>query len=170
MLDASTNDAYSYVMTKRGSPLQDEIRQSKPFTSNRQEATLAILRTADVVRRRLAEFFDQHGLTAQQYNVLRILRGAGEDGLPTLTIGERMLERTPGVTRLVDRLAKKGWVRRERSPDDRRQVFCFITSEGLGLLAGLDELVVRLDDSALGRLEDTQVEPLLELLDTIRSA
>lgn len=157
-------------MTRRHSPLQAEIGQTKPFASNRQEATLALLRTADVVRRRLSEFFDGHGLTIQQYNVLRILRGAGDDGLPTLTIGERMLERTPGVTRLVDRLEKKGWVRRQRSPTDRRQVFCFITDEGLALLAGLDEPVVHLDDTALGRLQDDQVEPLVKLLDVVRSA
>ena len=157
-------------MPSRRSPLRDEISQSKPFASHRQEAMLALLRTADVVRRRLSEFFDDHGLTIQQYNVLRILRGAGDGGLPTLAIGERMLERTPGVTRLVDRLERKGWVRRRRSPADRRQVFCFISDEGLALLTGLDEPVLRLDDMSLGRLDDGQVELLLELLEAVRAA
>lgn len=155
-------------MTKRTSPLQHEIRQSKPFGSDREEATLAILRTADIVRRRLADFFQDYGLTSQQYNVLRILRGAGEDGLPTLAVGERMLEQTPGVTRLVDRLVKKGWVRRERSPEDRRQVFCFITSDGLTLLASLDEPVRDVDARALGQLPDREVQGLLHLLESIR--
>ena len=155
-------------MTRRRSPLQHEISQSKPFASDRQEATLALLRTADVVRRRLSDFFEAHGLTTQQYNVLRILRGAGDCGLPTLSIGGRMLERTPGVTRLVDRLVKQGWVRRERSPQDRRQVFCFITGSGLSLLAELDEPVRSVDDRTLGTLSDPQIRRLIDLLERVR--
>ncbi|MDA8016588.1 MAG: MarR family transcriptional regulator [Thermoanaerobaculia bacterium] len=155
-------------MSRRSSPLQREIGQSKPFATSRQEATLALLRTADVVRRRLSDFFEGHGLTTQQYNVLRILRGAGESGLPTLSIGERMLERTPGVTRLVDRLVEKGWVYRERSPNDRRQVFCFLSESGLELLSRLDEPVLRLDETSLGGLSCGDEEQLLRLLDRIR--
>ena len=92
--------------------LATELRQTKGFSSVEQEAALGLLRTADTIRRHYSEALSDHGITLQQYNVLRILRGAGEAGLPTLEIGERMLDRTPGVTRLVDRLVKKGLVER----------------------------------------------------------
>ena len=102
-------------MSDETSALQREIRQKKPFRSPAQEAVLGLLRTADVVRRLVARSLEPYDVTPQQYNVLRILRGAGDEGLPTLTIGERMLEDSPGVTRLVDRLIAKGLVSRARS-------------------------------------------------------
>src|SRR6202165_2131340 len=97
------------------------------FRSREQQATLGLLRTADAVKRSLAQVIEPYGITPQQYNVLRILRGAGEEGLPTLSIGERMIEQTPGVTRLLDRLEAKGLVARCRGESDRRQVFCRLT-------------------------------------------
>src|SRR5213078_2794277 len=99
---------------------------------------VALIRTADVVRRAVGDVVEPHGITAQQYNVLRILRGAGQDGLPTLEIAERMIEQTPGITRLIDRLESKRLVERERSSIDRRCVYCRITKAGLDLLARLD--------------------------------
>src|SRR4051812_12548902 len=107
------------------------------FRSREQQATLGLLRTADAVKRSLAQVIEPHGITPQQYNVLRILRGAGPDGLPTLTIGGRMIEQTPGVTRLGDRLERKGLVSRAPCPTDRRRVFCRITPKGLRLLTEL---------------------------------
>src|SRR5688572_9880482 len=92
--------------------LRREIKQARPFRSMAEEAALAVLRTADVLRRRLSEAMEPVGITMQQYNVLRILRGAGEGGLPTLEIADRMLERQPGITRLLDRLERKGWIER----------------------------------------------------------
>ena len=97
------------------------------------------MRTGGLVRRVIASVVEPHGITQQQYNVLRILRGAGEKGLPTLEIADRMIEETPGITRLIDRLELKRLVTRERSATDRRQVFCRITPDGLTLLARLDE-------------------------------
>ena len=88
-------------LNDKASALQREIGQKKPFRSSSQEAVLGILRTADVVRRFLARVLEPYDVTPQQYNVLRILRGSGAEGLPTLTIGERMLEDSPGVTRLA---------------------------------------------------------------------
>src|SRR3954467_11066504 len=115
------------------------------FRSREQQATLGLLRTADAVKRSLAQVVEPHGITPQQYNVLRILRGAGADGLPTLTIGERMIEQTPGVTRLVDRLEPIELVVRVPCPKDRRRVFCKISPKGLDLLQELNDSVNRWD-------------------------
>ena len=131
---------------------------------------LGLLRTADAVKRSLAQVVEPHGITPQQYNVLRILSGAGPDGLPTLTIGERMVEQTPGVTRLVDRLERKGLVARTPCTKDRRRVFCRITEKGLELLAELDEPVNRWDAQAVSALAPADLASLIGLLDRVRSA
>ena len=156
-------------MTPRATTLQREIKQRRPFGTRAQEATIALLRTADVVRRRLAQTVDPHGITLQQYNVLRILKGAAPDPLPTLEIAERMIEAQPGITRLLDRLVDKGLVRRERCAEDRRQVHCWITEEGLDLLADLDPVVDEADRAAVGALSGGQVEQLLRLLEVVRA-
>jgi DNA-binding MarR family transcriptional regulator len=156
-------------MSDEASALQREIRQKKPFRSVSQEAVLGILRTADVVRRFLARVLEPYDVTPQQYNVLRILRGAGDEGLPTLTIGERMLEDSPGVTRLIDRLIAKGLVTRARSKEDRRQVLCRIAPLGLDLLAQMDGVVDAQDDTALGMLTPDEQKELIRLLDQIRA-
>lgn len=140
------------------------------FRSREQEACLGLLRTADAVRRSLAQVIEPHGITAQQYNVLRILRGAGAEGLPTLTIGERMIEQTPGVTRLVDRLERKGMVSRAPCAKDRRRVFCRITNKGLDLLKELDEPVNRWDVQAVSVLPPSELDSLINLLDRVRAA
>ncbi|GAC1462591.1 MAG: hypothetical protein PVSMB1_13250 [Gemmatimonadaceae bacterium] len=140
------------------------------FRSREQQATLGLLRTADAVKRSLAHVIEPHGITPQQYNVLRILRGAGPDGLPTLTIGERMIEQTPGVTRLVDRLERKGLVARTPCPKDRRRVLCRITVEGLGLLNELDEPVNRWDTQAVSVLPPSELDSLIVLLDRVRAS
>ncbi|HEV8579625.1 MAG TPA: MarR family transcriptional regulator [Thermoanaerobaculia bacterium] len=151
------------------SPLQREIRQGKPFRSQSQEVVVALLRTADLVRRIVGRVLEPYGITPQQYNVLRILRGAGEQGLPTLEIGERMIEQTPGITRLLDRLEAKKLVRRERCREDRRQVLCWLTAAGLGLVERLDEPIDSADAEAVAMLGTEEQEKLLRLLDAIRS-
>lgn len=148
--------------------LQGEIKQTRPFGSVAQEATLGLLRTADVVRRHMAGLIEPEGITAQQYNVLRILRGAGPEGLPTLEIAERMIEQAPGITRLLDRLEAKRLVHRERCPTDRRQVTCRITSAGLTLLAALDPVVQRADVQLAGGLTQAEQRQLVRLLDRLR--
>lgn len=157
-------------MSDETSALQREIRQKKPFRSPAQEAVLGLLRTADVVRRLIARSLEPYDVTPQQYNVLRILRGAGAEGLPTLTIGERMLEDSPGVTRLIDRLIAKGLVSRERSTEDRRQVLCRITQDGLDLLVQIDALVEGRDEEAVAVLTPDEQKELIRLLDRIRAA
>jgi DNA-binding MarR family transcriptional regulator len=151
-------------------PILKELKQTRPFASPAQEAMVALLRTADVVNRLIDSAIERQGITGQQYNVLRILRGAGEKGLPTLEIAERMIEQTPGITRLIDRLEAKKLVIRERCATDRRQVFCRISAAGLSLLAKLDEPVRAVADEALHQLSKKDIAQLLELLDRTRES
>jgi DNA-binding MarR family transcriptional regulator len=117
----------------------------------------------------MAHRIEPAGVTLQQYNVLRILRGAGPEGLPTLEIAERMIEQAPGITRLLDRLEAKDLVHRERCPDDRRQVTCRINEDGLALLARLDKVVNSADELLLPRLTPAEQRQLVRLLDRIRA-
>ncbi len=138
------------------------------YRTRRQAAALGVLETAELLRRHFARVIEPHGLTLQQYNVLRILRGALPGPLPTMEIGDRMIERTPGITRLLDRLDAKGLVRRERCEEDRRQVLVSIGDAGLALLGELDGPVGDADEEALAMLEDGEVDRLRRLLDRVR--
>lgn len=148
--------------------IQAELRQTRPFTSDSTEAVVALIRTTDLVRRVVAHVIEPRGITPQQYNVLRILRGAGEQGLPTLEIAERMIEAAPGITRLMDRLETKRLVRRERCRHDRRQVLCWITAEGRRLVDTLDEPVSSANAAALRGLRPARVRTLLRVLEELR--
>jgi DNA-binding MarR family transcriptional regulator len=159
----------SLIGVPRPSRLKQEIRQRRPFNSVGHEATLALLRTADLVRRRIAGVVGLEGLTGQQFNVLRILRGAGDAGLPTLEVAERMIEQTPGITRLLDRLEAKGFVRRQRCPKDRRQHLCWITPQGRTLLERLDQPAVTAAEDCVCGLTRKDQTTLIRLLDVIRS-
>jgi len=132
-----------------------------------QRAVVAILRAADAVRRRMAEALDPHGITGQQYNVLRILRGAHPDPLPTLEIGERLMERNPGITRLLERLEQKRLVRRARGETDRREVRCHITAEGLALLAELDGPIDRANEQVFDGFDPLDVREIGRLLERL---
>ena len=148
--------------------LQQEIKQTKPFRSLQQEAALALLKTADLVRRHVAKVIGPHNLSLEQYNVLRILRGAGDAGMATLEVSSRMIEQTPAITRLLDKLETKKLVRRERCPEDRRQVLCRITNAGLHLLAGLDDQVESANQEVFTRLSAAEVKSLIAHLDRMR--
>ena len=152
------------------SRLQRELRQRRPFRTPAHEAFVALMHTADLIRRHAATIVESHGITLQQYNVLRILRGAGDEGVPTLEIATRMVEQTPGITRLLDRLEAKGLVRRQRCPTDRRQHLCWITRAGLDTLAALDEPSLRAHDLAFKGLSNTDRQTLIRLLDAVRAA
>lgn len=155
-------------MPNRRSLLREELRQGKPFESPAQEAILALYRTTDLLQRRLAEVIEPQGISPQQYNVLRILRGAGSAGMPTLDIAERMVEKTPGITRLLDRLETKHLVQRRRCPEDRRQVLCWITKAGLKLLADLDSPVAEMGPRLLRPLKGSEIDALIEMLARVR--
>jgi|HubBroStandDraft_6_1064221.scaffolds.fasta_scaffold12663_4 DNA-binding MarR family transcriptional regulator len=128
------------VITNNGSmPDSPKTRRPSPAPPIlEEEAYTALLRTADQLQTRFACWLRPHNLSPTQYNALRILRGAGPEGLPCSQIGERMLTHDPDITRLVDRLAKRGWVARSRDSRDRRVVRARITKQGLALLAELD--------------------------------
>jgi len=149
--------------------LDGAAKQKRLVHSRQQDAVVSILRTANYLRRFCSTVFDRHGITSQQYNVLRILRGAGLAGLPTLDISERMIEHAPGITRLLDRLEEKKLVRRERPSDNRRQVLCYITKPGLDLLQELDTPVRDKENQALHRLDESEVEELIRLLEVARA-
>src|SRR5215469_18043012 len=157
-------------MPKEPLHLREEIRQSKPFESPAQEAMLGIYRTSDMLQRRFAQLVEPYGISLQQYNVLRILRGAGAEGMPTLDIAERMIEKTPGITRLLDKLEVKKLVRRQRCREDRRQVLCWITDAGLSLLAHLDGPATEAGVKVMATLTAPEVQNLIDLLDRIRAA
>ncbi len=152
------------------SRLQQELKQRKPFESVAQEALLGLMRTTDLVRRRVAAVIEPHGITLQQYNVLRILRGGGTDGVPTLDIADRMIEQTPGITRLLDRLEAKGFVRRQRCLKDRRQHLCWITPKSAALLEKLDGPMLQFGEHLMKGLNQEQRIALVRLLDALRAA
>lgn len=133
-------------------------------------AYVALLRTADKMNTFFETVFAPFDITGQQYNVLRILRGAEPLGLPTLTIAERMIERAPGITRMIDRLEAKELVRRESCPDDRRCVYCRITEKGLNLIELLDKPVQEGNHAAFRGLNKTEIEQLTALLEKARKA
>lgn len=153
------------------SSIQEALKRSKPFRSPRHEALIAMLMTTERLRWPVQDLLSSRGeLTPQQYNVLRILRGAGNDGLPTLEVAERMIERAPGITRMIDRLERKEFVVRERATNDRRQVRCRITAKGRAMLRALDKPVLALDEELLSALTKAEAKELIRLLDKIRNS
>jgi MarR family transcriptional regulator, organic hydroperoxide resistance regulator len=132
-----------------------------------QELITVVMRAADALRRYFAALIEGEGLTLAQFNVLRILRRAGPDGLPTLCIRDRMVERAPAITRLVDRLVARGWVSRRRDPEDRRVVHCRITDDGLAVLERLDPIVDAAVPEALAGLPADRQSDIVEGLRTL---
>ena len=149
--------------------LEEELKQDRPFRSRTEAAVVALFRTAEVVRRALGAVVEARGITLQQYNVLRILRGAGDAGLPTLDIADRMVEHAPGVTRLLDRLEAKAMVRRRRCPEDRRQVLCWIEPAGDRLLADLDAPMRAAARRRMSGLGPGGLDELIRLMDAVRT-
>jgi DNA-binding MarR family transcriptional regulator len=155
-------------MSRKPSAIAQEIQQTKAFDSPEDEAAVALLRTVDLLRADLERALAPRSITPQQYNVLRILRGSHPEPLATLEIADRMIERAPGITRLLDRLEAARLVSRKRCGEDRRIVHCSITREGLAVLAALDEPVREIGQKRVGRLSKSQLANLLQLLDRIR--
>ncbi|HEX2612622.1 MAG TPA: MarR family transcriptional regulator [Fibrobacteria bacterium] len=145
-----------------------ELRQTRPFAIREEELFLSLVRTADLLGRALSTQLKAHGISSPQYNALRILRGAGEPGLPCGEIAARMVTRDPDVTRLLDRLQQRGLIARGRGADDRRVVSTRITPEGLALLEALDEPIRETHRRQLGFLSAPEMESLLSYLTRVR--
>jgi len=140
-----------------------------PAITPEQGAFLSVLRTSAVLEHSAAERLKPHGLTLTQYNVLRILRGVGPEGLCRNEVGVRMIKPVPDVTRLLDRLEAAGFVVRARSDDDRRYVTARITEQGLALLSQLDALILRMHEEQLGHMSRADLDRLVDLLEAARS-
>jgi DNA-binding MarR family transcriptional regulator len=149
--------------------IQDEIQQTKPFPSLEDEVLISLLRTADVALRPLTEVLKAESLSHTQYNVLRILRGAGPGGLSCREVAERMVTREPDLTRLLDRLERRGLIARGREAKDRRVVVTRITRDGLALLERLDEPAAASSRRALGHLGPEGLRTLARLLEKVRT-
>jgi DNA-binding MarR family transcriptional regulator len=152
------------------STLRQELKQNKPFISLEQEALLSVVRTSAELMDRFELFLRPHGITATQYNVLRILRGAEPEGLCRNELRDRMLTRMPDVTRLLDRMEEAGLVERTRDTDDRRMVTSRITPKARQILATLDPLVAENEKHFFSGISRDQIQTLIDVLDAVRNA
>ena len=148
--------------------LQAELKQKVPFTSREQEAYLSLMRTADALQTKVEAHLKEFGLTGTQYNALRILRGAGVEGLPCREIGERMIAHDPDITRLLNRLEDRGFVERTRAKDDRRVIYGKITAAGLKLLKEMDVPVEKYGREMLRHVSQEKLKQLIGLLEQVR--
>ena len=148
--------------------IQRELKQNRPVPTLEEEAYLNVQRTSAVLLQSFAELLRQYDLTPTQYNVLRILRGAGDAGLTAGDVGDRMITRDPDVTRLLDRLETRGLAERSRCTEDRRVVWTRITPAGLAAIAPLDGEVMAIHARTLGPLGPERLRVLVELLEEAR--
>src|ERR1700682_4598863 len=147
--------------------LQQELKKKRPFESPGQEATLNIVRTSDQLQIRCARLLREHDLTPSQYNVLRILRGEGKP-LPILEIASRTITVVPGITGLIDRLERAGFVNRLRCEKDRRVIYVALTDQATKTLADLDEPLLALQRKLMGHLWQGDLKDLTRLLEKLR--
>jgi DNA-binding MarR family transcriptional regulator len=150
--------------------LRAELKQTKPFRTVEEEAHLNITRTAAVLEHELAQALKPFDITQTQYNVLRILRGAGPEGLCRNEVGERLVRKVPDVTRLLDRMEELGLVARERGGADRRYVTARISKQGLALVDRLDAEICRIHRRQLGHVDAEKLRRLIDLLTEVRAA
>ena len=150
-------------------PLHVELQQSRPWDLLEEEAHISIGRTAALLDRAFAQQLKPHGITPTQYNVLRILRGAGAAGLCRNEVGARLVTPVPDVTRLLDRLADMKLIARQRSDEDRRLVRTHLTAKGLGLVNELDGVLRPWHQKRLAHLSREQLTALVDTLAEIRT-
>jgi DNA-binding MarR family transcriptional regulator len=148
--------------------LQAEIRQTKPFASAAEEALLNLQRTADCFRRDFQQALKPYGITATQYNALRILRGAADEALTCSELGERLVSSDPDITRLLNRLQRRGLIERQRDTHDRRSVKTVISPAGLHLLQKLTPLIEEHTDERVRHMGQAKLEALIDLLEDLR--
>jgi DNA-binding MarR family transcriptional regulator len=149
--------------------LQEEIKQTRPFQRPGTEALLGILRTAALLEHQASEVLKPYGITTTQYNVLRILRGAGAAGMCGREIAERLVSRVPDTPRLLDRMEEAGLIQRERDANDRRHVTARIAGKGLKLLERATPDLDELEATRLEHLDPESLQSLINTLDDIRA-
>lgn len=149
--------------------LMRDLKKRRPFESEEQEVVISLLRTNELFQHRFGQHLRGYGLTHPQYNILRILRGEGRE-LPSLEIAERMISVVPAITSLLDKLEKRGFVRRERCESDRRVWHVHLTPSGAELLEELDEPNLALHASLVGHLDPAERTQLLALLEKARAS
>ncbi|MEY3385567.1 MAG: hypothetical protein RIR53_378 [Bacteroidota bacterium] len=149
--------------------LKDRLKQSS-FSSAQQEAMLGVLSCADALNRKMEELIAPYGITAAQYNVLRILRGVHPDGHPRHEISARMIQLAPDVTRLIDRLEKQKLVVRGKSDEDKRLSLTFITDKGLALLDSIAPNLKQFDRQLRKSLTESDAIALARLSDILRES
>lgn len=145
------------------------MKQTKPFKTPADEAYVSLQRTADMMLRKFTQFIKQWGISPTQYNVLRILRGAGPEGLCCGEISDRMITHDPDITRLLDRIEKLGWIERARSTKDRRVVQAKISKKGLELLKQTDQPIEDFNQQASAHMSEKKLRDLIELLTQVRN-
>jgi DNA-binding MarR family transcriptional regulator len=168
-LDIISTDMKTKDMNSGASSVYAEIRQDKPFEKPERELAVVLLRTGDVLHHAIGRALAPFDLTNEQYNALRILRGAGGRGHPTLEVSRRLISRAPNITRLLDKLIEKGLAARERCTEDRRRAFVAITPRGAELLKRADRAVEAVMDK-LGVLSAAELRQASALLDRARAA
>ena len=146
--------------------IEEEIKQSK-FKSPHQKAVLNLLFTANWIQHKQKELFEPFGITGQQYNMLRILRGQHPKPIPAVEIKNRMLDKNSDVSRLLDRLIGKNLVHKNQCPNDKRATDISITETGLSLLDNLDHAINNIDSHFLN-LSNEEAKKLSDLLDKAR--
>jgi DNA-binding MarR family transcriptional regulator len=148
--------------------LQHELKKKRAFASPEEEALLSVVRTSDQLQIRFARLLREYKLTSPtQYNILRILRGEGKP-LPILEIASRTITVVPGITGLIDRLERAGFVNRLRCEKDRRVIYVALTDQGMTTLAALDEPLVALHHKLVGHLSQGELKELIRLLEKVR--
>ena len=148
--------------------LHTELKSTRPFDLLEEEAHLSVIRTAAVLDHDFAQVLKPYGLTTTQYNVMRILRGAGGEGLCRNELGTRLLRQVPDVTRLLDRLKQMRLIGRQRSDADRRLVRTRITQKGLDLLAELDAHIRQTHRERLAHVSPQRLRALVDTLAEVR--
>lgn len=150
------------------SPKSGSARRSRKFDSLQQEVFLNLWRTYDRLKALEDETFSESGISAQQYNTLRLLRSVYPEGMPTLVLGARLISRAPDMTRLLDKLEQRGLLARHRPPENRRVVEVRLTPAGLKLVNQLDAAVRKCHERQLGHLDEKSLQQLVALLKAAR--
>jgi DNA-binding MarR family transcriptional regulator len=147
-------------------PIRERLQQRR-FHSVAEEAVVGLMVAADHLDRAVAPIWERHEITADQYNVLRILRGVYPRGHPRNEVARRMIHRAPDVTRMLDRLVRRGLVARVRNADDRRESVATITKAGLALLERIDPDVLAVQKAVTAPLSDPKLRQLVRLCDAL---